>query len=300
MGPLAAGGMGEVHRARDTRLGREAAHEADVVHRDLKPAPGGHDDGAEGDPRVAGPAAVTTTRALSSKARSRASPTATPTERHDRPMTGFTIEGFAAACKADMAAAADPHDAASQHLRRTLADHSPAAIVAVLEASIPAGADIGEMIVHQSDELTMLYGRLPRHFQTGIHDHTVFACIGQLTGQERNVFYVRDERAGLRITGEVTTYPSEVIDLGVEAIHHVENPTGEKSRALHVYGGDFQAVQHRRRLWGSIEFDEKAFSFPALLRESAIKMVADENREGLEAMVEAIPAARAIVDELSA
>jgi predicted metal-dependent enzyme (double-stranded beta helix superfamily) len=214
-------------------------------------------------------------------------------------MTDFTIDGFAAACRAAMASADDPHEAVSQVLRETLAEHAPADVVAVLDAAIPEGADIGEMIVHQADDLTLLYGRLPARFQTGIHDHTVFACIGQLTGEERNVFYERDDFAGLRITGEATVQPGQVLDLGVDVIHHVENPTDAPSSALHVYGGDFGAVQERRHLWGSIEYDEKPFSFPELLKESAVMMTIDDNDAGLAAMVEAIPASRAILDEVA-
>jgi len=218
-------------------------------------------------------------------------------------MSKFTIEGFAQECKQAMAAATargeDRQAAASRQLAEVLTEGSPEEMVEVLEAAIPAGADIGEMIVHQSEELTMLYGRLPARFQTGIHNHTVFACICQLTGGERNVFYARDPEAGLRVSGETLTKPGQVLDLGVDVIHHVENPAEAASSALHIYGGDFRAVMDRRSLWSSLGYQEMDFSFPDLMRESAIAMKRDGNTAGLEAMVTAIPAMRELVDALS-
>lgn len=210
-------------------------------------------------------------------------------------MPEFTIEGFAASCKAAMSAAEDRHDAASTYLREVIAKRTPDEIIAVLEAAIPADADIGEMIVHQSDELTMLYGRIPPHFQTGIHNHTVFACIGQLVGEERNLFYAQDEIAGLRITGVVSTYPGQVLDLGTDVVHQVENPSGETTSALHIYGGDFQALMEQRSLWSSVEYEEMPFTYPDLMRESAIAMKMDDNQAGLDAMVAAIPAMKDVV-----
>jgi len=213
-------------------------------------------------------------------------------------MPTFSIEDFARSCKAAMAAAPDRHRAASEHLERTLAEHSPEEMTAVLEAAIPAGADIGEMILHQSPELTMLYGRLPARFETGIHDHTVFACIGQLSGRERNVFYRRDPEAGLRVSGEHVSEPGSVLDLGAEVIHHVENPDARPSTALHIYGGDFKAVQGERTLWTAVGFEEKAFSFPDLMRECAAMMKRDGNEAGLEAMVAAIPSMKGVVESV--
>jgi hypothetical protein len=56
-----------------------------------------------------------------------------------------------------------------------------------LEAAVPAGASVGELIVHRSPTLTMLYARIPARFRSGIHDHTVCAVVGQLVGEERSI-----------------------------------------------------------------------------------------------------------------
>lgn len=210
-------------------------------------------------------------------------------------MPGFTIESFARDCKRAMATAENAHAAARAHLRGTLDAHDPLEIVAALDAAIPPGADIGEMIVHVSPELTMLYARIPPRFQSGIHDHTVFACIGQLVGRERNVFW-RREGGGLVQVGEKLASVGDIVNMPADVIHNIENPDAGTSSALHVYGGDFQAVMEHRRLWTSVGHEERPFSFEALLRESAAAMARDENAVGLEALVEAIPAARAFVE----
>jgi len=211
-------------------------------------------------------------------------------------MPEFKIDEFARGCKEAMRASGDPHAAARRHLQRTLDEHDTDQMVAELEAAIPAGASIGEMIVHCSPELTMLYARIPPRFQTGIHNHTVFACIGQLVGRERNSFYRRDGKGGLAFVGEKTAEPGEIVNMPADAIHCIENPDERTSSALHIYGGDFKAVQGQRSLWTSVGHEERPFSFEELLRESAAAMKRDENDAGLRALVEAIPAARAFVE----
>ena len=215
-------------------------------------------------------------------------------------MTSFTIEGFAKACKQAMSAAENRHKAASAYLQQVLAERSPEELIPVLDAAIPPDAGIGEMIVHQSPELTMLYGRIPARMQSGIHNHTVFACIAQLTGRERNVFYARDPEAGLRITGEMTTEAGRVLELAPDVIHSIENPGSETGSALHIYGGDFKALMERRSLWTSVGFEERPFSFPALMRESALAMQRDGNQAGLESLARAVPAMQELVHELLA
>jgi predicted metal-dependent enzyme (double-stranded beta helix superfamily) len=211
-------------------------------------------------------------------------------------MPEFDIEDFARGCKQAMQASDDRHAAARRHLQQALEQHDSGEIVAVLDAAIPAGADIGEMIVHCSPELTMLYARIPPRFQTGIHDHTVFACIGQLVGRERNTFYRQDESGNLAFVGEKVARPGEIVNMPADAIHCIENPDETASSALHVYGGDFRAVQEHRSLWTSVGHEKRPFSFEELLRESAAAMSRDGNTVGLEALVEAIPAARAFVE----
>ena len=216
-------------------------------------------------------------------------------------MGNFTIEGFAAGCKQAMAdagaGAADRQPAARAYLEKTMAENDPADIIAVLDAAIPEGADIGEMIVHASPELTMLYARVPPRFQSGIHNHTIFACIGQLAGSEIGVAYERNpDGGGLRVKKQVSIKAGEVASLPADAIHHIENPNETTGSALHIYGGDFGAVMDQRSLWTTDGHAEIPFNFQALLGESIKAMKASGNQAGLDALVEAIPAVRALVE----
>lgn len=214
-------------------------------------------------------------------------------------MTGFTIEGFAEGCKNAMNNAEDRRQAARKYLQQTLNDNDPQQIIDTLNAAIPAGADIGEMIVHQSPELTMLYARVPAHFQSGIHNHTVFACIGQLSGEEVGVSYApADDGKGLQVIKRTRSQPGQVASLPADAIHHIENPGDETASALHIYGGDFGAVMEQRSLWSSHDHQEMPFNFQQLVAESAKAMKLNDNQKGLDALVQAIPAAKPLVDSL--
>ena len=210
-------------------------------------------------------------------------------------MTEFSIEALAHTLEACWEEE-DAQAAIARQLELAIAKHGVPAIIDALEAATPEGASIGELIVFRSPKLTMLYGRIPPRFQSGIHDHTVFACIAQLTGEERSVVYApSDDGQGLEVVGTEVGRPGDVTQLPADAIHHIENPTSEVSAALHVYGGDFSAVESERSLW-THDHVRGAFSFPALMRNSVAAMKAKGNQEGLEGLVAAMPAAAPLVE----
>ena len=214
-------------------------------------------------------------------------------------MSDFSIEGFASGCKEAMESATDKRQAAKAFLEEMLAENNTADVVKVLEDAIPDGADIGEMIVHQSPELTMLYGRIPPRFQSGIHNHTVFACIAQLEGEEINTSYQKLENSdGLRVFGTTSNQAGGVISMPEEAIHHIENPNREEGKALHIYGGDFGALMDQRNLWSSDTYERKPFNFKDLLGESIKMMKLSDNTVGLGELAKAIPATKPMIDAL--
>jgi len=213
-------------------------------------------------------------------------------------MTNFTIEGFAKECKAVMANAENRRNAAANYLQKTLQENDLQQIIDTLEAAIPSGASLGEMIVHKSPELTMLYARVPARFQSGIHNHTVFACIGQLSGIEKNVVYDRTpDGENLTKTHTTTVKAGDVISLPEDAIHHIENPNTTTSGSLHIYGGDFYAIMDERSLWDYDDHSEKSFNFEGLIAESIKGMKQNQNQTGLNELLIAIPATKALIEQ---
>jgi predicted metal-dependent enzyme (double-stranded beta helix superfamily) len=204
----------------------------------------------------------------------------------------FDIDTFAANCETAMAENPDrKKEVAAEMLRELIAGGDPQRIIDALEAAVPPGASIGELVVYRSSALTMLYARLPPRFQSAVHNHTIFACIGPLRGNEKNTQFEALPSGGLRVAEEVTVEPGEVLALDPDAVHCVENPAAEVAASLHLYGGDLPGVAEERSLW-SAEQKRKDFSFPELLRESIGTMRASGNDVGVDAVLEAMPAAR--------
>lgn len=214
-------------------------------------------------------------------------------------MTSFSIEDFAAGCKQAMKQGSDAKEAARAYLADAVARCGKSEIIRALKAAVPAGASIGELIVHASPELTMLYGRMPGRFQSGIHNHTVCAVIAQLEGAEINHFYETGSDGSLREVGSTTLHAGDVLKLDRDVIHSVENPDDEQAHALHLYKGDFSAISDRRSLWSWDGHQQMPFSFPDLLRESATAMHRSGNNVGLQALFESMPASKAFVDSLA-
>ena len=134
-------------------------------------------------------------------------------------------------------------------------------------------------------------------FQSGIHNHTVFACIGQLIGAEVSTVYSKNKsEKGLTVSSTLAADAGEVISLPEDAIHHIENPNNETAYSLHIYGGDFKAVMEKRSLWDIDDHHEKSFSFKELIVESIKGMKRNKNQTGLDEIVKAIPSTKALVD----
>jgi len=215
-------------------------------------------------------------------------------------MKQFDIEIFAAGCKAVMDRSVDRMQACGSFLEQTLRENETAQLIDALQAAVPAGASVGEMIVHQSPELTILFARIPPRFQSGIHNHTVFACIGQLTGEEISSVYQRNEDGELRLVDRRKSAAGEVTRLDADAIHHIENPLDDCSLAIHCYGGDFVALMPERSLWSAHDHSETGFSFEGLIAESVKAMNLSDNQQGLDALGEAIPGTQALIESVRA
>lgn len=213
-------------------------------------------------------------------------------------MEKFSIEGFAKECERAMADGECAQRAAKAHLQQTIEAHDANEIIEALEAAVPPGSGVGEMIVHRSPSLTMLYARVPPRFRSGIHNHTVWACIGQLSGEERSVLYERGQDGSASPTETLSAKVGEVMALPADAIHHIENPNDETGAALHLYGGDFGALMDDRSLWSADSAQEGPFSFEGLLEQSARAMKKDGNDRGLTELVKAIPAVEPLVASL--
>ena len=67
------------------------------------------------------------------------------------------------------------------------------------------------------------------------------------------------------------------------AIHAIANPGDEAACALHLYGGDFGAIQDERSLWDGQTHAEMDFSFPALVKQSVSTDTAAEWAENIVA-----------------
>jgi predicted metal-dependent enzyme (double-stranded beta helix superfamily) len=213
-------------------------------------------------------------------------------------MNQFSVEEFAAGCKEVMSRATHRREAARAYLQAAIQQYGADDIIRALQEKVPPGSTIGEMIVHVSPTLTLLYARLPPRIQSGIHNHTVCACIGQLRGNEVNRLYERSADGRLRETSQMTVRAGEAIALHADVIHSIENPGDEEAHALHIYSGDFGALMDRRSLWGWDDHQEKPFSFPELLRESVSAMHHSGNRAGLSALAVAIPVTKPLIDAL--
>jgi predicted metal-dependent enzyme (double-stranded beta helix superfamily) len=153
--------------------------------------------------------------------------------------------------------------------RAALGEHTPAlAVRDVLDELVADPGALAQALgpverggittLHRADDLTVLHVAWTPGMALNPHEHRMWAVIGMYGGQEDNAFYRRRRDArgpGLEPSGGRALPAGDVLVLGDDAIHSVANTRREFAVALHVYGGDFFAVD--RSEWDFDTFEER-------------------------------------------
>lgn len=171
----------------------------------------------------------------------------------------FDVNQFVESCKGQSASAV------KELLAEALRD--PESITQALAAigkdrQIGEGK-IGDLVIFQSPDLTVLKAAVPAKFKSPPHNHTMWAVIGVYDGQENNAFYRRSSE-GLETAGGKELQVADVLVLGTDAIHAIENPLEHTSYAIHVYGGDLPNAQ--RSMWNPATLKEEPLEYQSMMR----------------------------------
>jgi len=171
----------------------------------------------------------------------------------------FKVDDFVKACQGQ------PPSAVKELLQEALRD--PESITVAL-AAVGAGKNVGDgsmgdLVIYRSADLTILKAAVPAKFKSPPHNHLMWAVIGIYDGQENNYFYRRSGDT-LEMAGGKQLRPPDVLVLGEEVVHAIENPLDRISCAIHVYGGDLPAAP--RRMWNPFTLREELFEYQTMMR----------------------------------
>jgi predicted metal-dependent enzyme (double-stranded beta helix superfamily) len=122
----------------------------------------------------------------------------------------------------------------------------------------------GLNVLHNAADLTVLNVVWPPLMSLFPHDHRMWAAIGIYGGREDNTFY-RREGSTLVSSGGKQLHEGEVLLLGDDAIHRVDNPDRAYTGAIHVYGGDF--IGTARSQWDTETLEEAPWDLAAVRSE---------------------------------
>ncbi|HMI90948.1 MAG TPA: hypothetical protein VK509_06270 [Polyangiales bacterium] len=174
--------------------------------------------------------------------------------------TTFDRERLVADCRAALAESS-PEQAVRELVARAVSE--PSAVLAQLGE--PKRSAI--VALHRSPELTILNVVWAPSMTIMPHDHRMWAVIGIYSGREDNIFWRRiaDEPGGkVEAAGARALSCRDAIPLGDDIIHSVTNPLAAFTGAIHVYGGDFFAVD--RSEWDPGTLLERPYDVQRALR----------------------------------
>jgi predicted metal-dependent enzyme (double-stranded beta helix superfamily) len=169
----------------------------------------------------------------------------------------FDVERFVAECCA--ARAEDgTHKAVREVVARALCE--PRAVLTSLGE--PKRAEIQKL--YHSAELTILNVIWGPQMTIYPHNHRMWAVIGIYTGREDNIYWRRLPNGKVEAAGAQSLCERDAAPLGPEIIHSVTNPIPRLTGALHVYGGDFFAMQ--RSEWDPETLTEQPYDSAKTMR----------------------------------
>lgn len=176
-----------------------------------------------------------------------------------RVRTTFDLDQFIADCHSALVADKS-HRLVREVVERAVAD--PAGVLKTLGE--PKRAELRTL--YRSDDLTILNPIWGPNMVLLPHDHRMWAVIGIYSGREDNIFWRRLAGPGGRLEAAAAKALSEgdAEPLGQNIIHSVINPIPRLTAAIHVYGGDFFAVE--RSEWDPETLSERRFDQGQLVR----------------------------------
>jgi predicted metal-dependent enzyme (double-stranded beta helix superfamily) len=172
----------------------------------------------------------------------------------------FDLDQFIANCRAAVAGDSS-HKAVRDIVARAVAD-PPAVLKGVGE---PRFAGVER--IYRGDDLTILNVVWAPMMTVMPHEHRMWAVIGVYTGAEDNMFWRRiGEPGGSKVeaAGARSLRVGDAEPLGRDIVHSVTNPLSRLTGAIHVYGGDFFAVE--RSEWDAETLTERPYDVEKNMR----------------------------------
>jgi predicted metal-dependent enzyme (double-stranded beta helix superfamily) len=151
----------------------------------------------------------------------------------------FDLDQFISDCRAALAEDSS-HKAVREVVARAVAE--PASVIGGIGE--PARSEVQKL--YHAEDLTILNVIWAPRMTIWPHNHEMWAVIGVYTGREDNIFWrrLKDEEGGkLEAAGAKALSVKDAAPLGPDVIHSVTNPIPRLTGAIHVYGGDFFAVE---------------------------------------------------------
>ncbi len=172
----------------------------------------------------------------------------------------FDLDRFIADCRAAVAED-ESHKAVREVVARAVAE--PTGVLKGVGEPRFAGV---ERIYHAPD-LTILNVVWGPMMTIMPHEHRMWAVIGVYTGAEDNMFWRRIGEPGssrVEAAGARSLRVRDAEPLGRDIVHSVTNPIPRLTGAIHVYGGDFFAVE--RSKWDAETLLERPFDVEKNMR----------------------------------
>jgi predicted metal-dependent enzyme (double-stranded beta helix superfamily) len=173
----------------------------------------------------------------------------------------FDLDQFIADCRGAIVEESS-HKAVREVVARAVAD--PAAVLKGIGEPRFAGVER----IYNAPDLTIINVVWGPMMTVLPHEHRMWAVIGVYTGGEDNMFWRRigDEKGKSRVeaAGARSLRVGDAEPLGRDIVHSVTNPIPRLTGAVHVYGGDFFAVQ--RSEWDAETLTERPYDIEKNMR----------------------------------